>query len=184
MFTGRNSLAPGLLPKAAPVDKTGHMAHLFILRDEELVRVPREHCFQLSTALALVQESLGLRPVAGRTSGCVQAGDTVLWRGWKFGLPQFHRSLIEAFDPPAFFRDRMIAGRFRTFEHDHAFLAQPGGSVLLSDELRFSMPFGWPGALVGRLILVPHIRRLMRRRFVRIRTLAESDGWREWLPSS
>src|SRR5271170_1050191 len=97
------------------------MARLFTVRDEIAIQAPIERCFLLSTSVPLVQHELGMRPVHGRTSGLVVAGDTVRWRGWKFGLPQLHQSLIERYEPPLFFRDRMIAGRFASFEHDHRF---------------------------------------------------------------
>lgn len=145
-----------------------------------LVRAPMERCFALSTNIALVQKELGMRPVAGRTTGCVQGGDTVHWKGWQLGFSNFHVSLISAFDPPFFFQDRMLRGRFRSFEHDHRFREAEGG-VLLEDELRFTMPLGWPGALVGKVVLVPHIRRLMRERFAMLKAIAESEAWRDYV---
>jgi len=157
------------------------MARAFLLRDEIAVHAPIERCFQLSTSIALVEIELHMRPVRGRTSGFIQAGDTVLWRGWKFGLPQMHESLIDAFDPPLFFRDRMIAGRFASFAHEHRFTPQPGAATLLSDEIRFTMPWGPLGTLAGHALLVPHVRSLLRNRLARIKQLAETDGWRKFL---
>lgn len=52
----------------------------------------------------------------------------------------------------------------------------------LDDEIRFSLPLGVFGWLAGRLILAPHIRRLMRRRFRLLKCVAESEAWREYLP--
>ncbi|WP_446745271.1 SRPBCC family protein [Silvibacterium acidisoli] len=157
------------------------MTKVFTLRDSILVEAPIERCFQLSTCIAIVESELKMRPMDGPADGFVTDGDTVLWRGWKFGLPQLHESLIEAFDPPRFFRDRMLRGRFHTFEHDHYFLDQKDGTVMLADELRFSMPFGRLGELVGKLLLVPHIRGLMHRRFARLKRTAESEDWRQYL---
>ena len=158
------------------------MAQLFTLQDEVLVRAPIERCFLLSTSVALVQRELGMKPVRGRTSGLVIAGDTVRWEGWQLWLPQYHESLIEPFEPPVFFRDRMIAGRFASFQHDHNFIDRKNGNILLMDEVRFAMPLGRVGALVGQTIMVPHIRDLMRRRFALLKQLAETEGWREYLP--
>lgn len=160
------------------------MAKRFSLQDEIVISAPIELCFQLSTCLEIVALELKMRPVRGRTSGCVAGGDTVRWRGWQLGLPQFHESLIEACNPPFFFRDRMMAGRFAAFEHDHAFIQRTDGSVLLQDEVRFAMPLGWPGQMVGRAVMVPHIRGLLRRRLARLKRLAESEGWRMYLPTA
>lgn len=157
------------------------MSSGFVLTDQIAVRAPIERCFRLSTNLQIVQEVLKMQPVRGRTSGQVRAGDTVRWEGWQLGLPQVHESLIEAFAEPSFFRDRMMTGRFAWFEHDHQFIAQRDGTVLLRDEVRFALRFGWLGARVGRWLIAPHIRHLMRRRFARLKELAEGDGWRRYL---
>lgn len=153
----------------------------FVVREEIKVSAPIERCFALSTNLALVAEILQMRPIGGRLAGFVNGGDTVLWQGWKWGLPHTHESLIEAFTPPAFFRDRMISGRFAAFEHDHNFIPQKDGSVLLNDELRFQLPWGAAGTLFGRILVLPHIHRLMCKRFALIKRLAEGDAWKPYL---
>ena len=157
---------------------------MFLLRDQIVVHAPLERCFGLSTNVAVVERELGMHPTAGRTSGHVEAGDTVLWQGWQLGLPQYHQSEIRNFVPNRFFQDRMLRGRFASFEHDHEFLDSGNGNVLLRDELRFTMPLGWAGSVAGRLVLVPHIRALMRRRFALIKGLAEGDGWRQYVDTA
>lgn len=159
------------------------MPHEFTLKDRIVIRAPIERCFALSTSITLVQRVLGMHAVRGRTAGFVTAGDTVLWKGWQLGLPQLHESHIDPFQRPTFFRDSMIAGRFHSFHHDHHFAQQPDHSTLLRDELHFSMPFGTAGAIAGRLLLVPHIRRLLHHRFNLLKRLAESDDWRHYLPA-
>ncbi len=152
---------------------------MFTVRDSRLVQAPIERCFALSTNIALVQKELGMQPVAGRTSGCVVGGDTVHWKGWQLGFPNFHVSLISQYQPPYHFQDRMLAGRFRFFAHDHHF-RQTANGVLLDDEVRFEMPFGLPGRLVGGSVLVPHVRKLLRQRFALLKDLAEGEGWRDY----
>ncbi len=155
---------------------------MFTLRDSIVVRAPIDRCFLLSTSLAIVEKELGMHPVRGRTSGLVTGGDTVRWEGRQLGLPQYHESLISRFEPFRFFQDTMIAGRFASFQHDHAFSGNADGTVTLADELRFSMPFGPAGRLVGRLVMVPHIRGLLRRRFRLLKRIAETEEWRGYLP--
>lgn len=159
------------------------MAREFALRDEIVVLAPIERCFLLSTSVESVQQELGMRPVRGRTSGFVAGGDTVRWEGWRLGLPQFHESLIERFEPPVFFRDRMIAGRFAAFEHDHDFSKLGNGKVLMRDEVRFTMPWGWAGDLIGQRVISQDIRGLMKRRFARLKQIVESEEWRKYLPA-
>jgi ligand-binding SRPBCC domain-containing protein len=158
------------------------MPRLFTLRDEIAIQAPIERCFLLSTNVEIVEHDLKMRPVRGRTTGLVSDGDRVRWQGWQFGLPQYHESLVGPFEPPTFFRDHMIAGRFASFEHSHRFQDRGDGVTLLSDELRFTMPFGPLGALAGAWILTPHIRGLLHRRFRRLKRIAESEEWRRYLP--
>jgi ligand-binding SRPBCC domain-containing protein len=160
------------------------MAHTFTLRDEMVVRAPVERCFLLSTSLEIVEITLKMRPMRGRTSGLILGGDKVRWEGWVFGLPQHHESLIGPFEPPVFFRDSMLTGRFAGFEHDHHFFDLGDGSVRLSDEVRFRMRLGWAGYLAGKWIVAPHVRRLLRKRFALLKELAEGDAWQKYLPET
>jgi len=166
------------------------MGKTFTLRDRVVIEAPVERCFRLSTSIDVVALTLGMRPVEGRLGGMIEAGDQLVWRGWKFGLPQMHETLITGYrEPrggePGFFQDTMGRGRFAAFQHDHHFFVETQGGAIertrLEDELRFAMPFGWAGAMVGRMVMVPHIRGLLRRRFALLKRLAEGDGWREYL---
>lgn len=151
-----------------------------MLRDSILVRAPIDRCFLLSTSVAIVRQELGMDPVAGRTKGLVQKNDIIRWQGWQLGLRHQHVSHISAYDRPFFFQDRMLKGRFRYFEHDHRF-SEAADGTLLQDELRFSLPLGVLGSLVARYIMVPHIRGLMRRRFRKLKGIAETERWHEYL---
>ena len=157
------------------------MPKLFTLRDQILIAAPIDRCFRLSTSIEVVALTLAMRPTEGKLGGMIAANDRLLWRGWKFGLPQLHETLITGFEEPTFFQDTMGRGRFATFQHDHHFTPANDGSTLLQDELRFSMPLGWAGELVGAAIMVPHIKALLRRRFALLKRLAESDEWKPYL---
>lgn len=153
---------------------------LFVLRDSILINAPIDRCFLLSTSVSIVREELGMQPAAGRTEGLVQSGDLIRWEGWQLGLWHYHVSQIASYCRPAFFQDKMIDGRFAFFEHDHHFQKVENGT-LLSDELRFRMPYGTLGTLIGRIVMVPHIRGLMRRRFLKLKGIAETHRWHEYL---
>lgn len=155
---------------------------MFLLRHGVLVRAPIERCFALSTNIAVVKRELGMHAVAGRTAGLVKAGDTVRWEGMQLGFANYHVSLIvpETWEPPFFFQDRMIEGRFRSFEHDHRLIETSEGTFL-DDAVRFEMKWGWGGEVVGRAVMVPHILGLMRKRFCLLKQLAETEEWREYV---
>jgi ligand-binding SRPBCC domain-containing protein len=153
------------------------MSKTFTHRDTILIQAPIQRCFELSTSIEVVRRELHMEPVEGKRNGHVVLNDRILWRGWKFGLPQMHESLISAFEAPNFFQDTMLRGRFQAFQHDHHFTPTDTGT-LLEDEIRFSLPFGFAGDLVARLILLPYIRNVLHRRFQLLKSLAETDAWR------
>lgn len=156
----------------------------FTLRGTAVVQAPIDRCFQLTCCIALVREELGMKPVTGRTEGLVSHGDTVRWEGWQLGMKHFHVTGISGYERPVFMQDSMLDGRFRTFQHDHHLRELPGGDgTQLEDEVRFSLPFGLAGRLVARYVMIPHIRRLLRSRFARIKRIAEGDAWQRYLPA-
>ncbi len=172
-----------IFSKSFPELPTGQSAadQMFLVRDSIQIDAPIDRCFLLSTSVDLVARTIGMRPMRGKTSGLILGGDRLEWRGWKFGLPQRHETLITQYRRPDFFQDSMASGRFRTFEHDHEFI-EVGGQTVLRDEVRFSMPFGLAGSLAGKFILAPHVRSLVRRRFALLKQIAESEEWRRYLP--
>jgi ligand-binding SRPBCC domain-containing protein len=157
---------------------------LFTVSDSIHIHAPIERCFLLSTSLELVEQVLEMRPVKGssrKTAGLVVKGDRIEWRGWLFGLPQMHESLITRYEQPSFFQDTMVRGRFKRFQHDHRF-TEIDGRTLLVDKLRFSVPFGWLGKIVARYVIIPRISELLRRRMQLLKHTAEGTEWRRYLP--
>jgi ligand-binding SRPBCC domain-containing protein len=90
------------------------------------IDAPVGHVFDLARDLDLHARSLAHtheRAVAGRTSGLVEAGDTVTWRARHFGLWWSLTSRITAVEVPARFEDVQERGPFAWFRHEHRFEA-------------------------------------------------------------
>ena len=155
---------------------------MFRLKENIHVQAPIERCFLLSTSIELVQQILGLHPVSGKTTGLIQYGDRIVWRGWKFGLPAYHETLISRCEPYGFFQDTMGKGLFKSFQHDHQF-DDIDGHTLMIDIVRFSLPLGLPGRWVGKTIVVPHVLDLLLRRFQLLKRIAEGDDWQKYIPA-
>ncbi|HSY70556.1 MAG TPA: SRPBCC family protein [Edaphobacter sp.] len=155
---------------------------MFTISDSIYINAPIERCFLLSTNIELVGKTLGMKPIEGKTSGLIVANDKLLWAGWKFGLPQMHESVITRYERPSFFQDTMERGRFKRYQHEHYFYEMDERTVL-NDKVRFTMPLGIVGRLVGRFVLVPYISRRLRRRLVLLRKVAENrKEWEKYLP--
>jgi ligand-binding SRPBCC domain-containing protein len=141
---------------------------------------PREVCFDLARDLDLHLRSMsgsGEEAIAGRTTGLIGFGEEVTWRGRHFGIRHHHTSRITAFERPLHFRDSMVAGRFKTFEHDHFFEVIAGGTRM-RDVVIFESPLGILGRGVDRFVLARYLARLVSARNNVIRIEAEHNAGR------
>jgi uncharacterized protein len=55
-----------------------------------------------------------------------------------------------ACEPGRMFRDVMVAGPFRRWEHTHLFIPDGQNKSWLEDRVEYEFPLGWFGKLVGR----------------------------------
>ena len=162
------------------------------VQDTAEIHAPLHRVWALSRRVELVKNTLGMHLASGTTSGFVEEGSRVVWKGWKFGLPTEHHTLITGYTAPhagseggeAWFQDSQERGRFAFFQHDHWMRERTGADgtpvTVLEDEVRFLLPFGPLGRVAARFIMQPYIRRLVKRRFASLKALAEGDGWRAW----
>ena len=156
---------------------------MYRLKDSIHINAPIDRCFLLSTSIEIVAETLHLTPVSGQTTGLIVNGSRLMWRGWKFGLPAWHETLITGYDRPSFFQDTMASGMFRDFQHDHRF-EDIDGRTLLIDIVRFNMRFGPIGKLMAKAVVIPHVLDTMQKRFQLLKRLAEGSDWERYLVNS
>lgn len=152
---------------------------------ETKIAAPPERCFLLSLSIDLHMDSTaptGEHAIAGVTRGIIGPNQTVTWRGRHFGLMLEHTSLIDRYDPPRYFRDVMIKGHFRSFEHEHLFEPFSDGSTIMRDRLQFAAPLGPLGWLAEKLVLKTYLTRFLRERNETIKRVAESQSeWKKYL---
>ena len=106
--------------------------------------------------------------VVGVYSGLIRLNESVTWEARHFGIKQRLETRITELRKPTFFKDVMIKGAFRRFEHDHLFESR-GGVVLMNDVLLFESPLGFLGRLVDRLFLKEYMTCLLLERNVTIK---------------
>jgi len=147
------------------------------------IDAPVERCFKLSISIDLhvaSAASTGESVVDGVTTGLIGEGQTVTWQGRHFGVKLHHTSRIDGWRPYTYFRDVMIDGVFRQFEHEHFFAAMDDGTRM-RDEVRFSAPLGALGRMATRLFVRRHLTAILVRRNAVIKQVAESAEWRRYL---
>jgi ligand-binding SRPBCC domain-containing protein len=146
------------------------------LEIETAIYAPAALCFDLSRDLDLHLTSMqhsGERAVADRTSGLIGLNEEVTWEARHFGLKHRHRSRITAFAPPRHFRDSMVRGRFKRFEHDHYFVESEGRTIL-RDVIEFASPLGPIGRVVDAIFISRYLRKLIVLRNRAIKEAAEA----------
>ena len=121
--------------------------------------------------------------MAGKTAGLLELGDEVTWRATHLGIAQRLSTRITVFDRPSHFQDVMLRGAFRGFTHDHYFEAS-GHETTMRDVFDFQAPLGILGRIAERAFLTSYMRRFLETRNRELKSVAESDAWTEYLPSS
>jgi len=149
-----------------------------------LIAAPIERVFDLARSIDLHTASTaatGERAVAGVTSGLIGSGEQVTWRARHFGVWQSLTSRIEIFERPSHFRDSMVRGAFRRFDHDHFFEPCAEGTRM-RDVFDYASPLGILGRLADGLFLERYMRALLSERNRVIKEVAESqDAWRQYV---
>lgn len=111
--------------------------------------------------------------IAGTTSGLINQGETVTWRGKHFGIYLTHKSLIPEMEFPNYFIDEMIEGRFQKFKHRHDFIEE-GNKTIMIDTIEYQTPFGIFGKTFDKLVLKNHLTKFIQERNHFIKSTAES----------
>lgn len=97
-----------------------------IIKIEIKIDAPIERVFDLARCIDLHTESMSSskeKAIVGKTKGLIDIDETVTWEAVHFGVKQKLTSKIMIFERPHRFRDSMIKGAFKRFDHDH-FLKQ------------------------------------------------------------
>lgn len=139
------------------------------------IHAPIQDVFDLARSIDIHQDSMGQsneKAIAGRTSGLIEQGETVTFRGKHFGIYLNHQSQITEMEKPDYFVDEMIKGHFKSFRHEHTFVTQNGTTVMV-DYLQYQTPFGYFGEFFNRFILKKYLTQLIEKRNRHLKDLAE-----------
>ena len=140
-----------------------------------LIDAPIEIVFDVSldidAHLASMSDS-NERAIDGVTTGHIGLGESVTWRARHFGIPFTMTSRVIELDRPRRFVDEQMRGPFRSFQHEHLFVAADGGTTM-TDHIRFDAPISFVGWIVERLVLARYLRHLIAQRSEFLRDTAE-----------
>ncbi len=160
-----------------------------LIKIELTVNAPVERVFDLARCIDLHEATMSKhkeKAIGGVTKGLIGMGECVTWEATHFGIEQNLTSKITVFERPKHFRDSMVKGAFKRFDHDH-FFEQSGERTLMKDAFDYDSPLGILGKTVDILFLEKYMREMLAERNQIIKTIAESEDWRKFLngtPSS
>ncbi len=158
-----------------------------IIKLQTRISAPVEVVFDLSRSIDLHIKSTAHtreKAIAGRTSGLIGLDEEVTWEARHFGVLQQLTTRITQYNRPHHFRDSMVRGAFRRFDHDHIFEVEDAGVTLMKDVFDYTSPFHILGHLADFLFLKRYMTRLLTVRNDLIKTVAESGEAEDFLQSS
>ncbi len=135
-----------------------------------------ETCFDLSLDIDLHMQSMehtNERAIGGITKGKIKLGETVQWKARHFGIYFNMMVQITELSHPFHFTDEMIRGPFKKLKHKHVF-EKTGSGTLMIDQFEFESPMGILGKMADAFFLEKYMKKLLKRRNVQIKIVAES----------
>ena len=155
----------------------GYFPLMTTIRLTTWVNAPVERCFLLATSRNLSSPGHSNVPSHAFGGGSLEVGETIRWKiGWSMAS---YTSRIEAIRPYTYFREVMVAGIFRHYEHDHHFAAMDDGTRV-RDEIRFTTRLGPLGHLLES-VLRNRLMNMLIERNGDLKRLAESDEWQRYV---
>ncbi|MCM4161754.1 SRPBCC family protein [Antarcticibacterium flavum] len=155
-----------------------------VIKLDTHIKANRYIVFDLARSIDLQSKyvtSSNEKAVAGRTSGLINLGETVTYRGKHLGVRQHLTSKITEIDRPHLFVDEMQKGAFKSLRHEHHFIAAKDGT-LMKDVFIFEAPLGVLGKIASQLVLKSYMTNFLKNRNKVIKDFAESGRWKEVLP--
>ncbi len=86
------------------------------------------------------------------------------------GIPIFWLTEIERWRPPYEFVDVQLKGPYKLWRHTHRFEETENGTRII-DHVAYTLPFGWLGRIIHRLLVADDLAKIFDYREQRVRAL-------------
>lgn len=147
------------------------------------INAPIELAFDLARSIefhSFTQVLRNEKPIGGVKKGLINLGETVTWEAKHFGIVQHLSVEITKFEKPFHFRDTMLKGAFKRFDHDHIF-KENNGKVILTDIFDYDVPFSIFGKIFDIAVLNRYMTKFGVQRNKAIKDALESNAWKKYL---
>lgn len=140
------------------------------------IKATKQIVFDVSRDIDLHQKSASKSSeiaIAGTTTGLINKGETVTWRGKHFGFFLQHQSIISQMELYSYFVDEQLKGHFKNFKHQH-FFEEIDGQTIMKDVMEYETPFGIFGKLFDLLFLKRHLTNFLIERNACLKLVSET----------
>ena len=108
------------------------------------------------------------RPIA------MHVGALIEYRLRLHGVPVSWLTRIEEWEPGVQFVDQQLSGPYRLWHHTHEFRPHPAGGTLMTDTVRYALPYGPLGSLAHRVLVRRDLERIFDHRARAVPALVSS----------
>lgn len=148
------------------------------------IAAPLERVFDLSRSIDLHKFSMkdfNERPINGKLTGFIELNETITWTAKHLFKQRMLKVKITALQKPVSFIDEQVEGDFKKMKHEHFFKPCENGTIMI-DQFYFESPFGPVGKWFSQLYLSSYMKKLLEKRNVIIKRVAETNEWKHYLP--
>jgi ligand-binding SRPBCC domain-containing protein len=149
------------------------------------IKAPIQRCFDLARSVDFHKISLGPlkeESVAGCTSGLIGHNQHVLMQSRLWGMRFSTELKITKFNPPFFFSYEIADSTFQSIVHDYYFYDISEETVMVN-HFYYKPRWGLVGEVINFIFLQNYLTKIITRRNDLLREYAESDQWKDILPS-
>jgi ligand-binding SRPBCC domain-containing protein len=136
---------------------------IHVLKREQFLPRPPQAVFPFfGDALnleAITPPWLGFRVVTPESID-MAPGTLIEYRLRLHGVRLRWRTTIAVWDPPRRFVDVQLSGPYRMWHHTHDFSPTSDGGTVMTDTVRYAMPYGPLGALAHRVLVRRDVERI------------------------
>ncbi|TDL76366.1 SRPBCC family protein [Peribacillus frigoritolerans] len=147
-----------------------------VIKNTILIKAPIEVCFDLARNVEVhtrTTEKTKEKAVGGVTTGLLKEGDTVEWEAVHFSIKQRLTAKITEMNRPYEFKDIMVKGAFKSFNHTHTF-APSGNETVMTDRFEYQSPLGCIGKAADLLFLERYMKNFLSDRAKELKKTAEA----------
>ena len=147
------------------------------------IAAPVERVFDLSRSINLHKHSMTAydeTPISGKMSGLLNENETVTWKAKHLFKERTLKVQLTSLQSPYAFVDEQVEGDFKKMKHEHFFKPCENGTIMI-DQFYFETPYGMIGKWFNSFYLTKYMERLLTERNKVIKTIAESNQWKQFI---